>query len=135
MNEEALSMKARRWWQAATATAIISLALLGMAAIGTGAQAAGTLRKCANTTVEIEISSGTVPPTYTKYKMPVKAISVSGVSCAAAYKFIGLVFKNHTTTTPEHFKCAIKTFKVPPGYVPTVCTHGATEIRYAGQGG
>jgi hypothetical protein len=128
-------MQAGRKRQTLTATAIVSLVLIAMAALGTGAQAASGLAKCANTKVAYEISSGTTPPTYTTYKIPVKAISVSGVSCAAAYKFIRLVYKNHTTTTPEHYKCAIGKFKVPAGFVPTVCTRKGVKIQYGGQGG
>jgi hypothetical protein len=128
-------MQARRKWQALTATAISSLVLLGMAGLGSGAQAAGSLQKCGNKKFTVEIAQGTVPETFKPFKVTVKNIDVSGISCSGAFKFLGLVYKNHSSTLPEHFKCTNGKFKVPIGYVPQVCTHHATKIEYAGQGG
>jgi hypothetical protein len=128
-------MQARRNWQALGATAATSLVLLGTAGLGSGAQAAGALTKCGNKKFTVEIAQGTVPETFKPFKIAVKNINVSGVSCTAAFKFIGLVYKSHTSTVPEHYKCTTGKFKEPVGFVPQVCTHKGAKIEYGGQGG
>ncbi len=111
------------------------LALAGGTAVLTpGAMAAGPVHKCANKTVVIEIP-GVAGEAPRMYKVTIKAISTQGVSCAAAYKFLALQYKNHTSTIPEHYKCATGKFKVPVGTVPQVCTKPGAKIQYAGQGG
>jgi len=128
-------MQARKRWQALAATAISSSVLLGMAGLGGGAQAAGTLHKCGNKSFTIEIPQGTIPQTYKPFKTVAKNINVSGVSCTAAFRFLGLVYKNHTPTSPEHYKCTTGKFKEPSGYFPQLCTHNGAKIEYGAQGG
>jgi hypothetical protein len=106
--------------------------VVAAAALAPGALAAGQAHTCADKVFVIETPgpAGTI-----KNKLPVKAISTQGVSCAAAYKFIGLAFKNMTSTYPEHYKCKTGHFKVPLGYVPQVCTKPGAKIQYAVHGG
>ena len=105
--------------------------MLGPAA---SAVAAPAVHKCANRaeTLEIEGAPGEAPR---KYKLTIKAISTQGVSCGAAYKFLGLLEKNHSPATPEHYKCKSGHFKVPAGLVAEVCTRPGARIQYAQQGG
>ncbi len=128
-------MKARRKWQAFGAAAVSSLVLLGTMGLGGGAQAAGTLTKCGNKKFTIEVALGTSPETYSKFPVTVKNIYAGGISCKGAFKFLGKVYTNHTSTTPEHFKCVGGHFKAPRGFVPEVCTRKGVRIQYAGQGG
>lgn len=114
--------------------AVLAL-LVATAALTSGASAAPTVHTCANKVETLEIASGEPGAAPTKYKMTIKAISAQGTTCTAAYKFIGLVLKNKTTTTPEHFKCAIGHFKAPLGYIPQVCSKSSTKIKFAQQGG
>jgi hypothetical protein len=130
-------MHARRKWQALAATTAGSLALLGTAGLGSGAQAAVSLHKCGNHPYTIEIPQGTVPQTYKPYKIIAKNIEVSGLSCTAAFKFLTLTYKNKTTTVPEHFKCVSggAKYKEPLGYFAEKCTHNGSVIVYGMQGG
>jgi hypothetical protein len=109
-----------------------SLALLGAAALTPGALAAGQVHSCANKVITTEVPGPQGP---IKHKMTIKAISTKGVTCAAAYKFLELAFKNTTSVTPEHYACKTGHFKVPRGYVPQVCTRPGARIQYAAQGG
>jgi hypothetical protein len=106
----------------------------GVAALTPGASAAGTVHKCANKALVLELpgAPGEAPR---KYKLTIKAIAAQGVSCAAAYKFIGLEETNTTRTTPEHYKCTSGHFKAPIGTVPTTCTKPGAKIQFAGPGG
>jgi hypothetical protein len=124
---------AGRWHGLATAGGVLAI-VAGAAALTPGASASGTAHSCANKTETIEVKGepGSAP---TKFKETIKAISTEGVSCAAAYKFLGLQVRNTTQTTPEHYKCKTGHFKVPLGYVPMVCTHAGAKIKYGQQGG
>jgi len=106
----------------------------GAAALTPGASAAGSLHKCANTTLVLEIT-GAPGEAARKYKLTIKAISTQGVSCTAAYKFIHLEETNKTRTVPEHYKCTSGHFKAPIGTVPTTCTKPGAKIQFAGPGG
>jgi hypothetical protein len=69
------------------------------------------------------------------FKLPIKAISAKGVSCAAAYKFLALLVNNKSPKTPEKYKCTSGHFKAPVGFIPQVCTKPGARIQYAQQGG
>ena len=113
-----------------------SVALLGAAALGTGAQAAGTLTKCGSKTVTIQVPTGIGTET-TPFKEIAKNIEAGGLSCSAAFKFVKLELTNKTNTTPEHFKCTIATtkYKEPRGYFAERCTHNGAVVVYGQQGG
>jgi hypothetical protein len=118
---------------ALAATLGASALIAGLATLTPGAQAAATVHKCGNRSETILIeSTGTAPQVF---KTMAKDITAQGVTCAAAYKFVALVYKNKTSTVPEGYKCAIGHFKPPAGYVPEVCTHHSAKIQYAGPGG
>jgi hypothetical protein len=127
-------MQARLNWKGSAALGGV-LALAGAGAVLTpGAIAAPAVHKCANKVEVLEIAgaAGEAPRTF---KVTVKAISSQGVSCAAAYKFLALQFKNTTSTAPEGYKCKNGGFKAPVGSVPEVCTKPGAKIQYAGPGG
>jgi hypothetical protein len=125
-------MKARSRWKALGASAGVA-SLIAVAALVPGAQGAGTVHRCANKPVTLEIDTGEAKPEIVK--MTVKDITAQGLTCSAAYKFFVLLYHNKSSTTPEHFKCAVGHFKVPTGYVPQVCSHKGMKITYAAQGG
>jgi hypothetical protein len=128
-------MQARLKWKG---SAVLGGALAlagGGAALAPGAIAAsGPVHKCANKVEVIEVAgvAGEAPRTL---KVTVEAISSQGVSCAAAYKFLALQFKNTTSTPTEGYKCEIGHFKAPVGFVPEVCTKPGAKVQYAGPGG
>lgn len=127
-------MKAVRKWQGlATLGGVFALAA-GTAGLAPGASASPTVHECGNKsyTIEIQNGEGEAP---SKFKLSVKAISAQRVSCQAAYKLIGLIYKDTTGKTPEKYKCAAGHFKVPAGRVPEVCTRPGIKIKFAGQGG
>jgi hypothetical protein len=123
-------MQTRRQWKTIGATTASSLALLAIAGLGTGAQAAGTLHSCGNHAYTIEIPSETEAPP-NKFKEYAKNINESGTTCAAAYKFIGQLYQGHA----GGFKCTSAKLKEPRGYVPQQCTRKGVKIQYGGQGG
>jgi hypothetical protein len=126
-------MQAARKWQGFATLGSAAAVLAATAALTPGASAAQAVHTCANKaeTIQIEDGMGGTKP----YKLTVKAISTKGVSCASAYKFIGLVLNNKSSTTPEKYKCASGHFKVPLGYIPQVCTKSGNKIQFAQQGG
>jgi hypothetical protein len=127
-------MEARlRWKGPAVLAGVLALAG-GGAALTPGAIAAPAVHKCANKAEVLEIAgaAGEAPQTV---KVTIKAISSQGVSCAAAYKFLALQFKDTTSTAPEGYKCKNGGFKAPAGSVPEVCTKPGAKIQYAGPGG
>jgi hypothetical protein len=117
------------------ATVASALALLaGAAALAPAASASsGATHACANKVVTLELEDE--PGVKTPFKMTIKAIATQGVSCGAAYKFLGLLETGHSTTTPEHFKCKLGHFKVAAGLVPQVCARPGARIQFAQQGG
>jgi hypothetical protein len=106
----------------------------GIAALTPGASAAPTVHSCGNRIVSVAVPGepGAAPTTV---KIRVKNISSQGVSCTAAYEFLGLLYNNHGTSTPEKYKCVIGHFKVPAGSVPEICTKRGAKLQFAGQGG
>lgn len=116
----------------ASAVALVAL----VAALTPGAQASGTFTSCANKPVKFQIedgSGGTQP-----YTTVVKAISVKGTSCAAAYEFLHASYnqeKISSTGYPQNYKCKNAEFKVPLGYIPTICSKPGKTIKYGAQGG
>lgn len=113
---------------------VLALAGGGAVALTPGAVAAPVVHKCANKSEVLELvgAPGEAPQ---KFKITYKAISTQGVTCAAAYKFLGLESKNKTTTAPEKYKCTIGHFKAPSGLVPQVCKKPGAKIQYAAPGG
>jgi hypothetical protein len=116
----------------ASTVALIAL----VAALTPGAQASGTFTSCANKPVKfpIETGDGTSQP----YTTIVKAISVKGTSCAKAYEFLHLSYnqeKISKTGYPQSYKCKNAEFKVPLGYIPTICSKPGKTIKYGAQGG
>jgi hypothetical protein len=109
--------------------------LLAAVALAPGAQASSPVHKCGNKTYTLELESGEVGVPPTKFKTPAKDITAQGVSCQAAYKFIGALYKGHSNTPPEHYKCTIGKFKAPAGLVPQSCSRKGAKITYAAQGG
>jgi hypothetical protein len=109
--------------------------LLAAVALAPGAQASSPVHHCGNKTYTIELETGEPGAPPQKFKTPAKNITAQGVSCQAAYKFIAAVYKNHTSTTPEHYKCTLGKFKAPRGLVPQSCTRKGAKITYATQGG
>lgn len=99
-------MEARVRWKG-------SAVLGGVLALAGG----GAVHKCANKVEVLEIS-GVAGEAPRQLKVTVKAISSQGVSCAAAYKFLALQFKNTTSTVPEGFKCKVGRFKAPAAACP-----------------
>ena len=79
--------------------------------------------------------SGNRPRDDSKFTDHGKNIAASGISCTGAFKFVNNVYNNHTSTTPEHFKCTNGHFKAPLGYFAEECTRKGVKIQYAGQGG
>jgi hypothetical protein len=107
----------------------------GGAALTPGAIAASApVHKCANRVEDFEVpgAAGEAPRTI---KLTIKAISSQGVSCAAAYKFLALQYKNTTSTPVEGYKCKNGGFKAPVGTVAEVCTKPGAKIQFAGPGG
>jgi hypothetical protein len=123
---------ARKWQGLATLGSAVAL-FAATAALSPGASAAPVSHTCANKveTIQIEDGMGGTKP----FKLTIKAISTKGVSCTAAYKFIGLLLTNKSPTTPEKYKCTIAHFKVPAGYFAQACTKTGKRIQYAQQGG
>jgi hypothetical protein len=109
--------------------------LLAAVALAPGAQASSPVHHCGNKTYTIEIESGEVGVAPRMFKTPAKSITAQGVSCQTAYKFIAALYKDHTSTPPDHYKCTTGKFKVPAGLVPQVCTRKGAKITYGAQGG
>jgi hypothetical protein len=126
-------MKARSKWNSLAAIVGVS-GLIAAAALVPGAQAA-TAHRCGNRSVTLEIATGEVGAKPEILKTTIKSIVAQGLTCSAADKFLSALFKDHTSTPPQHFKCAIGHFKAPAGYVPEVCTHKGMKVQYAGPGG
>ncbi len=127
-------MEARlKWKGSAVLGGMLALAGSG-AAVVPGAIAAPAVHACANKVVVLEVA-GAAGEAPRMIKVTVKAISSQGVSCTAAYKFLGLQFKDTTSTAPEGYKCKNGGFKAPVGTVAVVCTKPGAKIQYAGPGG
>ncbi|HEX3910436.1 MAG TPA: hypothetical protein VHW67_07030 [Solirubrobacteraceae bacterium] len=127
-------MKAVRKWQGlATLGAVLSLAIGALALTPTASLAA--THACGSHTVVIEFESEPGKPK-TKYKLQVKQIVTSGVSCASAFKFLNGLYTTTSGKTPEGYSCKVVKFKVPVGSIPESCTKsGGKKIQFAGKGG
>jgi hypothetical protein len=99
--------------------------LAGTAAVvaPTAAWAATT---CANKTIKIQVEGSKPIP------VPVKAISVEGVSCAEAYKVIKGVVAGEP---PNGWKSYAANFPTPEGLVPQAVKKGSKKIKFATPGG
>jgi hypothetical protein len=116
----------------ASAVALISL----VAALTPGAQASGSFTSCANKPIKFQIEDGTGGTR--PYTTVVKAISVKGTTCAGAYEFLRNSYNQENIGTsgyPQNYKCKSAEFKVPLGYIPTICSKGSKAIKYGAQGG
>lgn len=105
-------------------------------ALTPGAQASSGFTTCPNKALKIMIegSEGEKTP----YTVTVKAISVKGTPCAKAYEFFRLSYngeKISKTGYPQNYKCENAEFKVPAGYIPTICSKPGKTIKYGAQGG
>lgn len=129
-----MQASSRRYRIGVIASAVALIALV--AALTPGAQASGGYTSCPDKPVKFQIegSEGKSTP----YTTIVKAISVKGTSCAKAYEFFRLSYsgeKISKTGYPQNYTCKGAEFKVPPGYIPTLCTKPGKAIKYAAQGG
>jgi hypothetical protein len=105
----------------------------GMAALAPGASLAASTHSCGTKTFTIEHKAENGAPA-SKFKVTIKQISSTGVSCKAAYTFLTKLYTS-ASGTPEKYKCTSGHFKVPAGRVPEVCTRPGKKIQFAGQGG
>jgi hypothetical protein len=124
---------APRWQGLATLASVVALGG-GLAAITPGTAVAAS-HDCGQTTITITIAGeeGAAPR---KFKEPIKAIKTEGVSCASAFKFVSALYNNHSSKTPEGYKCGLAKFKTPAGFVPEQCTKsGGRKVQFAGRGG
>jgi hypothetical protein len=114
-----------------------ALALIALVvALTPGAQASSGFTSCPNKAVKFQIegSDGSTSP----YTVTVKAISVKGTSCAKANEFFRLSYngeKISKTGYPQNYKCENGEFKVPLGYIATICSKPGKTIKYGAQGG
>lgn len=123
---------APKWQGLATLASVVALGG-GLAAIAPAAVAAS--HDCGQKTITVTIvDEAGGPPS--KFKEPIKAIKTEGVSCESAFKFLTAMYNNHTSKTPEGYKCGVAKFKAPLGFVPEQCTKsGGRKIQFAGRGG
>lgn len=114
------------------AVALIALVV----ALTPGAQASSGFSTCPNKSLKIQIEGAEGEKT--PYTVTVKAISVKGVPCAKAYEFFRLSYSGEKTGKygyPQNYKCENAEFKVPAGYIPTICSKPGKTIKYGAQGG
>lgn len=114
------------------AVALIALVV----ALTPGAQASSGFSTCPNKSLKIQIEGAEGEKT--PYTVTVKAISVKGTSCAKAYEFFRLSYSGEKTSKtgyPQSYKCENAEFKVPAGYIPTICSKPGKTIKYGAQGG
>lgn len=107
-----------------------------VAALTPAAGASSGFTTCPNKSLKIQIegSEGEKIP----YTVTVKAISVKGTPCAKAYEFFRLSYSGEQTGKygyPQNYKCENAEFKVPAGYIPTICSKPGKTIKYGAQGG
>jgi hypothetical protein len=125
-------MKTSSRWKGLGALGSAAAIVVVAAALTPGAQAASGYTGCANKTVKITLEDGS------KFPVKAKAISVSGVTCAAAYEFIAFAYRGEKiskTGFPLNYKCKPAEFKTPVGFLPTLCTKPGKKIKYGQQGG
>jgi hypothetical protein len=99
-----------------------------------GADRAGCGADAGGAGFEIEGAEGEKTP----YTVTVKAISVKGTPCAKAYEFFRLSYNGEKTGKygyPQNYRCENAEFKVPAGYIPTICSKPGKTIKYGAQGG
>jgi hypothetical protein len=120
-----------RWKGLGALGSVVAIAAVAMA-LTPGAQASSGYTSCPNKTFKIVLEGGT------KFPVTAKAISVSGLSCAGAYEFIGFEYRGERTGNSgfaQNYHCKPVEFKAPLGFLPTLCTKGGKKIKYAQQGG
>jgi opacity protein-like surface antigen len=115
---------------------VLALAVLAVA-LTSGAQASSGYTACPNKTIKITVegAEGEKPRTF---NVKAKAISVDGVTCAAAYEFIRYSYNGEkigASGYPLHYTCKQGTFSAPVGFLPTQCVKPGKKIRYGAQGG
>jgi hypothetical protein len=124
-------MKISSRWKGLGALASVGAIVAVAVALTPGAQAANSYKSCANKSVKINVEGN-------KFTVHAKAISVSGVTCAAAYEFIAYNYRGEKvskTGFPLNYTCKSAEFTTPPGYLPTLCTKPGKKIKYGQQGG
>ena len=105
-------------------------------ALTPGAQASSGFSTCPNKSLKIQIEG--TEGEKTPYTVTVNAISVKGTSCAKAYEFFRLSYSGEKPGKygyPQNYKCENAEFKVPAGYIPTICSKPGKTIKYGAQGG
>ncbi len=114
-----------------------AVALIALVAMLTpGAQASNGFTSCPNKSLKIMIEGPEGEKT--PYTVTVKAISVKGTSCAQAYEFFRLSYNGEKTSKtgyPQNYACKGAEFKVPVGYIATICSKPGKTIKYGAQGG
>ena len=123
---------ARRWHGLATIGSALALSA-ALAALAPGASVAAGTHSCGSKTFTIE-HKAEPGISASKFKVGVKQIKATGLSCKAAYAFLRKLYAS-TSGTPEKYKCTVGHFKVPAGKVPEICTRSGKKIKFAGQGG
>jgi hypothetical protein len=124
----------KRYGIGALASAVALIALV--VALTPGAQASSGFSSCPNKSLKIQIEGAEGEKT--PYTVTVKAISIKGTSCAKAYEFFRLSYSGEKTGKygyPQNYKCENAEFKVPVGYIPTICNKPGKTIKYGAQGG
>ncbi len=124
----------RKWFGIGGLGSLLALAIL-VAAMTSGAQASSGYSSCPNKAIKINVGE---PGEMSKFTAHATAISVDGVTCAAAYEFIRFAYtgeKIGKSGYPLGYTCKSVEFKTPLGYLPTLCTKPGKKIKYGAQGG
>jgi hypothetical protein len=108
--------------------AIVACAVpLGGTALAIAPAAASAATKCANKVIAVKPAGG---PTV---HLPIKSISVQGLTCAQAYPVLVLI---ETGKSPKAWKTVPAHFTLPPGQVPSEAkASGGRIIKYGAPGG
>lgn len=126
---------ARRWYKFGVLGGAVALLALAFALVP-GAQARGDFKSCGNKKITIMIEDGEGGKT--PYKVNVKSVSTKNVTCADAFEFVRFSYNGEKigkSGYPLNYNCKSAEFKVPLGYVPTICSKGGKTIKYGAQGG
>lgn len=126
---------ARRWYGIGALASTAALIALVVALVP-GAQASAAYKSCGNKKITIQIENGEGGKT--PFKVTAKAVEAKNLTCADAFTFIREAYSGENTGKsgyPQNYKCKNGEFKVPVGYIPTICTKGSKAIKYGGQGG
>ena len=126
---------ASKWFGIGGLGSLLALVVL-VVALSAGAQASSGFTSCGNKTLNVTVESG--PGEKQTFPVKVKAVSVQGTTCAAAFEFVRYAYSGEKigkSGYPQNYHCKPAEFKAPLGYIPTLCTKGGKKIKYAGQGG